>query len=49
VLAEGHRGNRTKESQSGEPQLTALAIVGRLSERYPEKFSKKQHSIERGC
>jgi len=28
-----------------EPQLTALAIVGRLSERHPEQFGKKQHSI----
>ena len=28
-----------------EPQLTALAIVGRLSERQPEQFCKKQHSI----
>jgi hypothetical protein len=28
-----------------EPQLTALAIVGRLSETYPEQFCKKQHSI----
>jgi hypothetical protein len=28
-----------------EPQLTALAIVGRLSERYPEQLCKKQHSI----
>jgi Integrase core domain len=28
-----------------EPQLTALAILGRLSERYPEQFCKKQHSI----
>jgi hypothetical protein len=28
-----------------EPQLTALAIVGRLSERYPEQFCTKQHSI----
>ena len=28
-----------------EPQLTALAIVGRLSELYPEQFCKKQHSI----
>src|SRR5712691_7029243 len=27
------------------PQLTALAIVGRLSERYPEQFCTKQHSI----
>ena len=27
------------------PQLTALAIVGRLSELYPEQFCKKQHSI----
>jgi hypothetical protein len=28
-----------------EPQLTALAIVGRLSESYPEQFCTKQHSI----
>jgi hypothetical protein len=28
-----------------EPQLTALAIVGRLSESYPEQFCKKQQSI----
>ena len=30
---------------AAEPQLTALAIVGRLSERHPEQFGKKQHSI----
>jgi hypothetical protein len=30
---------------AAEPQLTALAIVGRLSESYPEQFCKKQHSI----
>jgi hypothetical protein len=30
---------------ASEPQLTALAIVGRLSETYPEQFCKKQHSI----
>ena len=30
---------------AAEPQLTALAIVGRLSERHPEQFYKKQHSI----
>jgi hypothetical protein len=30
---------------AAEPQLTALAIVGRLSEIYPERFCKKQHSI----
>ena len=30
---------------AAEPQLTALAIVGRLSESYPERFCKKQHSI----
>ena len=30
---------------AAEPQLTALAIVGRLSEAYPEQFCKKQHSI----
>jgi hypothetical protein len=28
-----------------EPQLTALAIVGRLSDRYPEQFGMRQHSI----
>jgi hypothetical protein len=28
-----------------EPQLTALAIVNRLSYKYPEQFGKKQHSI----
>jgi hypothetical protein len=30
---------------AAEPQLTALAIVGRLSERHPEQFCEKQHSI----
>jgi hypothetical protein len=30
---------------SAEPQLTALAIVSRLSDKYPEQFEKKQHSI----
>jgi hypothetical protein len=30
---------------AAEPQLTALAIVGRLNEIYPEQFGKKQHSI----
>ena len=30
---------------AAEPQLTALAIVGRLSERHPRQFGKKQHSI----
>jgi hypothetical protein len=30
---------------AAEPQLTALAIVGRLSAAYPEQFCKKQHSI----
>jgi hypothetical protein len=28
-----------------QPQLTALAIVGPLSEKYPEEFGKRQHSI----
>jgi hypothetical protein len=28
-----------------QPQLTALAIVGRLSEKYPEEFGTNQHSI----
>jgi len=28
-----------------EPQLTAIAIVGRLSEKHPNQFGTKQHSI----
>jgi hypothetical protein len=28
-----------------QPQLTALAIVGRLREKCPEEFGKRQHSI----
>jgi hypothetical protein len=28
-----------------QPQLTALAIVGRLGEKYPEEFGARQHSI----
>jgi hypothetical protein len=30
---------------AAEPQLTALAIVCRLSESYPEQFGTRQHSI----
>ena len=30
---------------AAEPQLTALTIVGRLSEKHPEQFGTKQHSI----
>jgi hypothetical protein len=30
---------------AAQPQLTALAIVGRLSERHPEQFGMRQHSI----
>jgi hypothetical protein len=30
---------------AAEPQLTAIAIVGRLSEKHPDEFGKKQHSI----
>ncbi|MGP0094990.1 MAG: transposase [Xanthobacteraceae bacterium] len=30
---------------AAEPQLTAIAIVGRLAERHPEQFGKKQHSM----
>ena len=30
---------------AAEPQLTAIAIVGRLAKRHPEQFGKKQHSI----
>jgi hypothetical protein len=29
---------------AAEPQLTALTIVGRLGEKYPEQFGTKQHS-----
>ena len=28
-----------------QPQLTALAIIGRLSENHPEEFGTRQHSI----
>ena len=28
-----------------EPQLTAIAIVGRLSEKPPHQFGRRQHSI----
>src|SRR6202049_1369317 len=34
-----------EDSLAARPQLTALAIVGRLSERYPEEFGTRQHSI----
>jgi hypothetical protein len=30
---------------AAEPQLTALAIVSRLSDNYPEQFGKRHHSI----
>ena len=30
---------------AAQPQLTALAIVGRLSEKHPEQFGTRQHSI----
>jgi hypothetical protein len=30
---------------AAQPQLTAIAIVGRLAERHPEQFGKKQHSM----
>jgi hypothetical protein len=30
---------------AAEPQLTALAIVIRLSEKHPEQFGTRQHSI----
>jgi hypothetical protein len=30
---------------AAEPRLTALAIVKRLSDKYPEQFGNKQHSI----
>ncbi|WP_247494844.1 tyrosine-type recombinase/integrase [Bradyrhizobium sp. 164] len=32
-----------------QPQLTALAIVGRLSEKYPEEFGERQHSMCNVC
>ena len=30
---------------AAEPRLTALAILGRLSERHPDQFGAPQHSI----
>jgi hypothetical protein len=30
---------------AAQPQLTALAIVGRLNEKHPEEFGTRQHSI----
>jgi hypothetical protein len=30
---------------AAEPQLTAFAILSRLSDKYPEQFGKRQHSI----
>jgi hypothetical protein len=30
---------------AAEPQLTALAIVGRLNDKHPEQFGMRQHSI----
>ena len=30
---------------AAEPQLTAIAVVGRLAEHHPGQFDKKQHSI----
>ncbi len=30
---------------AAEPQLTAIAIVGRLTDLHPDQFGKKQHSI----
>ena len=34
-----------KDWLAAEPQLTAIAIVGRLSEKHPDQFGTKQHSI----
>jgi hypothetical protein len=30
---------------ASEPQLTTIAIVGRLANLHPDQFDKKQHSI----
>ena len=30
---------------AAEPQLTAIAIIGRLADLHPDQFGKKQHSI----
>jgi hypothetical protein len=30
---------------AAEPQLTDIAIVGRLADLHPDQFGKKQHSI----
>ena len=34
-----------KDWLAAEEQLTAIAIVGRLSEKHPDQFGTKQHSI----
>jgi hypothetical protein len=34
-----------KDWLAAKPQLTAIAIVGRLSEKHPDQFGTKQHSI----
>jgi hypothetical protein len=34
-----------KDWLAAEPQLTAIAIVGRLNEKHPDQFGTKQHSI----
>src|SRR6478736_8092363 len=36
---------RIEDWLAEQPQLTALAIVGRLGEKYPEEFGTRQHSI----
>jgi len=33
---------------AAEPHLTAIAIVGRLTQLHPDQFGKKQHSIVQG-
>jgi hypothetical protein len=48
--AEGARVTRMMQDPlytrlAAEPQLTALAIVSRLSDKYSEQFGKKQRSI----
>jgi Integrase core domain len=34
-----------KDWLAADPKLTAIAIIGRLAERNPDQFGKKQHSI----
>ncbi len=40
-----HHAATIEDWLAAEPQLTALAIVFRLSARHPQQFGRRQHSI----